>query len=104
MTQGSDKATRRIEFDPAAPEAWLQRLHTALREPVVGPLVVDMAQTSYTGPAALGALQAAADAADAAGRELWLDRVPAPVYKVLQVARLAARFRRVHHGTDRQGG
>ena len=100
MTDGNDSATVRIEFDPASPEAWLQRLRTALRQPGACRLVIDMEHVSYAGPAALGALHAAADDADAAGRELWLDRVPAAVYKTLQIARLARRFQRVHHGVE----
>lgn len=98
MTHGSDPGPVRIDFDPQAPETWLQRIRTALREPGARPVVIDMTHVTYTGPAALRALQAAAEDAEATGRELWLDHVPATVYKTLQVAKLAPRFQRVHHG------
>jgi len=98
MTHGNDQGPVRIDFDPKTPETWLQRVRTALREPGAGPVVIDMTHVTYTDPAALGALRSAADDAEAAGRELWLDHVPAPVYKTLQVAKLAPRFHRVHHG------
>lgn len=104
MTDAKETEARRLEFDATAPETWLQRLRSALRDPGEGALVIDMGRVGYAGPAALGALQAAADEADAAGRELWLDHVPAQVYKTLQVARLARRFQRVHHGVDSLSG
>ena len=98
MTHGHDQGPVRIDFDTNAPETWLQRVRTALREPGTGPVVIDMTHVTYTGPAALGALETAAEDAEAAGRELWLDHVPAPLYKTLHVAKLATRFQRVHHG------
>lgn len=98
MPDGTDTRHVRIDFDPQRPDAWLERVRAALRDPGGAPVLVDMAAVTYAGPAALRALNAALDEAEAAGREVWLDRAAAPVYKALQLARLAPRFRRVHHG------
>jgi len=100
MTHGDEEEPVRIDFDVAVPDTWLQRVRTTLREPGTAPVVIDMTHVTYTGPAALGALKIAAADAAAAGRELWLDHVPAPVYKTLQLAKLAPLFQRVHHGTS----
>ena len=92
-----ETTAHRIVFAPEAAQAFSRDLQEALRQPAAT-VTIDMAEVAYLSPQALETLAAAGAHARAAGKELLLDHVQTPVYKTMQLAKLAAYFRRVHHG------
>ena len=98
LGQQGEATTDRLIFTPEAAPAFLQQLQEKLRKPAVTEVTIDMAEVTYLSPEALGVLAAAGTHARAAGKRLLLDHTRTPVYKTLQLAQLAALFRRVHNG------
>jgi anti-anti-sigma factor len=85
----------RITFEPEAAESLLQRLTRELQKAEVAELTIDMGQVTYIAPGALQVLAAAAECARGAGKAIFLAGVGNNVYKALQLAKLAALFKRM---------
>ena len=97
MTEGNT-STIRLVFEPSATEPFLQRFRSELQKGSVDGMTIRMDHVSYVDPSALKTLQLVGETARSAGKSIVLEGVQPGVYKALQLAKLAALFRRVHHG------
>ncbi len=87
----------RVQFDPGASEAFLQRLSAELQKRSVCAIIIDLEGVERTTPAILQLLRTAGDEAQLAGKTLYIDHAGPVVYKALQLAKLSPLFRRLHH-------
>jgi len=86
-----------LRFESAS-DLFLQQLRAALQAPATAVVTIDMTEVAQVDTAALAVLAAAGEAAAAAGKPLYLEGARPSVYKAIQIAKLGAGFRRVHHG------
>jgi anti-anti-sigma factor len=94
METKSDKDAVCVALDPHDPDATLRRVRELLAQPGLRELKIGLSGVDYLDPSALRALANAADAAEEAKREILLTGAAPPLYKALQIAGLADRFRR----------
>jgi anti-anti-sigma regulatory factor len=98
MVEGNEKTHPRVVFTRDGEPPLQERLRKELIKPAVEAVTLDLGEVTYLDPRSLTVLAAAGGQARTAGKPLFIDRVSIPVYKALQLAKLATLFRRVHNG------
>jgi ABC-type transporter Mla MlaB component len=88
----------RLSFESDRAESVLPRVRAELRKEGVAAVTLDMTRVSRIDPSGLQLLSDVGEHARVAGKTIFLDGVCTPVYKAIQLAKLGALFRRLHHG------
>jgi len=89
----------RLRLDPRATKTFLQHLTAELQKRSVSAVIVDLQDIERVNPTILQALHTAGEAAQGAGKDLYVDGAAPVVYKSLQLAKLGPFFKRLHHAT-----
>ena len=87
----------RLHLDPSAVKAFAQHLKAELQKRSVCAVIVDLHDIDRADPAMLQTLRSAGEAAQGAGKDLYVDGARPVVYKALQLAKLGPLFKRLHH-------
>jgi len=89
----------RLRLDPNEVKTFAQHLEAELQKRSVCAVIVDLHGMERVDPAILQTLRSAGEAAQGAGKDLYVDGAGPVVYKTLQLAKLGPLFKRLHHAT-----